>query len=276
MNSDTLPSQDTPSFAIKSYEYKKGIPTYKASILDLTLVSIASLNNIDVSTKFGAEFYKLSGSKINEFLELICKMYETCSVSDPYSLDYRTSYNFWFLETPLKRRVKYAELHLDNAVHKLNLLLNVLIIQLRAKLDFLKNVHLSGEFSRNLIDELEKLLTFLPEPLQKEIVITDRKENVDENGTLPIKTLLITYEPFIEYVNASFNEASKLKRMSNLENKNSENKNVNTIEKQDKKTEFKNQKKAEKPKPKREPKREPKTEVDSEGWVLRKNNKNRN
>jgi hypothetical protein len=209
----------TTTFTIRLFDYKKGIPVYKASIVDLTLVALTSLENIDIMTRFGAEFYQLSGNQIKQFLELICTMYESYSISDPRSVDYRTSYNFWFLEVPLRRRVKYAELHLENAMHKLNLLLNVLIIQLRTKLDYLKKVHLSSMFSDILIVELEKLLSFLPEPQQKEIVITDKRETDETDGTLPIKTIMITYEPFIEHVNASFNEASKLKRISDREEK---------------------------------------------------------
>jgi hypothetical protein len=243
------------------YEYKKGIPTYKASIVDLTLAAIASLNNIDESTLFGKEFHTLAGEQIKSFLNLICKIYDTCSISDPHSVDYRTSYNFWFLETALKRRVKYAELHLDNAVHKLNLLLNVLIIQLRTKLELLKKVHLSSEYSETLILELEKLLATLPAQQQKDIVITDRNEEIGEDETLPIKTITITYEPFIEHVNASFNEASKLKRLNNL-NK------VNEVpeKKVVKRVEFKNKKSEVKPKVK-------KTETDADGWTTIKGKK---
>jgi hypothetical protein len=186
-------------------------------------------------------------------------MYDACSISDPHSTDYRTSYNFWFSEIPLKRRVTYAELHLDNAVHKLNLLLNVLIIQLRTKLDFLKKAHVSSNFSETLICSIEKLLTFLPEQQQKEIVITDKKEVIGEDGTLPIKTILITYEPFIEYVNASFNEASKLKRMGNTETEKVKNSD------KEKKIEFKTPMKNDKNK-----KKEVTNQPDSDGWIVKK------
>lgn len=272
MDSETLslqePLQESPqesTFTIKTFEYKRGIPAYKASIVDLTLVAMVSLNNIDVSTKFGTEFYKLSGNKINEFLEFICKMYDVCSVSDPHSRDYRTSYNFWFSEIPLKRRVKYAELHLDNAVHKLNLLLNVLIIQLRTKLEFLRKAHVSSDFSESLINEIDKLLDFLPHPQQKEIVITDKRDVVGEDGTLPIKTITITYEPFIEFVNASFNEASKLKRIGN-DNKD---KQVEKHDNVDKKAEFKKTHEA-KPNKKKEVSN---NQPDSDGWIMKKNKK---
>lgn len=277
MDSETGPTLETQNFTIKTFEYKKGIPTYKASIVDLTLVSLKSLNNIDVSTKFGAEFYKLSGDRVRQFLDLICEFYDACSISDPHSADYRTSYNFWFLETPLKRRVKYAELHLDNTVHKLNLLLNVLIIQLRTKLDLLKKIHLSSQFSESLINGLEILLNFLPPQQQKEIVITDKKENVGEDGTLPIKTIVITYEPFIEYVNASFNEASKLKRMSQQNNNQNIDDNNTEKTKTSKKSEFKKQRKNEtknETKNDTNPKMKPKNEPDSDGWIVKKN-KNR-
>jgi hypothetical protein len=270
---DTTPSQET-QFTLKTYEYKKGIPTYKASIVDLTLVAIVSLNNIDGSTKFGAEFHKLSGNQISQFLDLICEMYDAYSISDPHSGDYRTSYNFWFSEIPLKRRVKYAELHLDDAIHKLNLLLNVLIIQLRTKLDGLKKAHLSSDFSESLINGLETLLNFLPPQQQKEIVITDRKENVGDDGTLPIKTVLITYEPFIEYVNASFNEASKLKRLGNVDDKN-----TNNVERINKKKEFNTvsntQNKNNNNNNNKNKKRVQKTEADSDGWIVQKNGKNK-
>lgn len=264
---ESLPLQKT--FAIKSYDYKKGIPAYKASIVDLTLVAITSLNNIDVSTKFGAEFYKLSGQEIHNFLNLLCEMYETHSISDPHSVDYRTSYNFWFLEAPLKRRVKYAELHLDNAVHKLNLLLNVLIIQLRTKLDLLKKVHLSSNFSESLIVELDKLLNTLPPQQQKEIVVTDKKEQVEEGESLPIKTVSITYEPFIEHVNAAFNEASKLKRLNNLDN------NVErTSRKMEPRTQKKHNPRNESPVRNEQKKKEKHVDIpDSEGWIVKRNKK---
>ncbi len=253
------------TFTLKSYDYKKGMPIYKASIVDLTLVAMHSLNNIDVTTKFGAEFYKLAGKQIDEFFELICQMYESCSISDSYSTDYRTSYSFWFSETPLKRRVKYAELHLDSATHKLNVLLNVLIIQLRSKRDLLQKIHMSSSYSDMLIVELDKLLNFLPVQMQKDIVINDRKEDIENNESLPIKTITITYEPFIEHINASFNEASKLKRLHSENNENKEK------EKKERITEFRNRQKTE-PKPtevKTEPKQK-KNEVDSDGWVTKR------
>lgn len=248
-------------YIMNTYDYKKGIPTYKASIVDLTLASQTSLNNIDPSTLFGKEFHTLAGSQIKTFLDMIYKMYDDCNVSDPHSVDYRTSYNFWFLETPLRRRVKYAELQLDNAVHKLNLLLNVLIIQLRTKLEYIKKTHLSGEFSDLLISQLENLLNSLPEQKEKDIVITDKNEAVSEDGTLPIKTITITYEPFIDHINASFNEASKLKRISNL-NKEKEEKPV-------KKVEVKQFRGESKPRPKLKKV----VEVDSEGWKVVKGKK---
>ena len=255
----------TQTFTLKSYDYKRGMPIYKASIVDLTLVAMHSLSNIDVTTKFGAEFYKLAGQQISDFFNLICQMYESCSISDPHSTDYRTSYSFWFSETPLKRRVKYAELHLDSATHKLNVLLNVLIIQLRSKYESLKKIHVSSLYSEILMAELEKLLNFLPEPMQKEIVITDRKEAGENAESLPIKTIMITYEPFIEHVNASFNEASKLKRLHNEENEN----------KKTKANEFKNRSKRESPKEELEPESKkskvPKNEVDEDGFMMIRN-----
>ena len=196
------------TLTLRTYEYKKNMPIYKASVVDLTLISIKSLKSINVTTSFGAEFYKLIGERVNEFLNAICELYERCSISDPQSTDYRTSYNFWFSERPLKRRIKYAELHLDSAMHKLNVLLNVLIIQLRAKYEYLKKIHVSSKYSNYLIEEVEKLLSMLPAQLEKEIVIHDKKDE-----SQPTKTITITYEPFIEHVNASFSEASKLKRL---------------------------------------------------------------
>ena len=249
------------TFTLKSYDYKKSMPIYKASIVDLTLVAIHSLKNIDVTTKFGAEFYKLAGEQINDFFNLICQMYETCSISDSHSTDYRTSYSFWFSESLLKRRVKYAELHLDSATHKLNVLLNVLLIQLRSKCESLKKIHMASLYSETLILELEKLLKFLPEPMQKEIVITDRKETSENTESLPIKTIIITYEPFIEHVNASFNEASKLKRLHNEENEN----------KKAKINEFKNRSKIELQKEPLEQKKSKKNEVDEDGFMMTRN-----
>ncbi len=190
-------------------------------------------------------------------------MYESCSISDSYSTDYRTSYSFWFSETPLKRRVKYAELHLDSATHKLNVLLNVLIIQLRSKHELLQKIHMSSAYSDMLIIELDKLLNFLPVQMQKDIIINDRREDNESNEPLPIKTITITYEPFIEHVNASFNEASKLKRLHNENNENKEK------EKKEKINEFKNRQKTTSTEIKPEPKQK-KNEVDSDGWVTKR------
>jgi hypothetical protein len=246
---------------MNTYDYKKNVPTYKASIVDLTLAAQASLNNIDESTMFGKEFHILAGSQIKTFLDMIVKMYDVCNISNPHSSDYRTSYNFWFLETPIKRRVKYAELHLDNAVHKLNLLLNVLIIQLRWKYEYITKNHVDSEYSTLLISELDKVLTFLPVQKEKDIVITDKNEQMSEDGTVPIKTITITYEPFIDHVNASFNEASKLKRINmNKEDKPTETKKRVEFKKVDTKKVVKN-------------KKNKNVSVDEDGWKVVKGKK---
>ena len=128
-------------------------------------------------------------------------------------------------------------------------------------MEYIKKTHLSGEFSDLLISQLENLLNSLPEQKEKDIVITDKNEAVSEDGTLPIKTITITYEPFIDHINASFNEASKLKRISNLNKEKEEN--------PVKKVEVKQFRGESKPRPKLK-----KVEaVDSEGWKVVKGKK---
>ena len=250
---------ETPMLTLKTYEYKRNIPVYKASIVDLTLVSLNSLGNIDKSTKFGEEFYKLAGNQIQTFLDTICEMYEKCNITDSHSSDYRTCWNFFFLESKIKRRVKYAELRLDNAMHKLNLLLSVLIIQLRTKMELFQKSHISSDYTKMLMGELEQLLNTLPAQEQKEIVITDKREYNEEDNTLPIKTITITYEPFIEHVNASFNEASKLKRLQSNEPKTEKPKRTITVVDMTKPSHHN--------KPKKEKK--PKTITDEDGWITK-------
>lgn len=251
---------ETPILTLKTYDYKGGIPVYKASIVDLTLISLNSLSNIDITTKFGEEFYRLAGNQISDFLDAICLMYENCNITDSHSSDYRTCWNFFFLESKIKRRVKYAELRLDNAKHKLNLLLTVLIMQLRNKMEIFKKFHVASDYTVMLMGELEKLLNMLPTPEQKEIVITDKREYDEEDNTLPIKTIVITYEPFIEHVNASFNEASKLKRLQ----QSTEAKVEKSIQP---KVEKPKQQKSKLQQPKKE--KQPKNIVDADGWITK-------
>lgn len=202
---------------ISTIVYKHNISIYKASIVDLTLATLDALNHIDLTTPFGGEFMKIVGSQIKDFIDEISGLYESYNITDSRSQDYRTSYNFWFSEIPLKRKIKFAELYLGKAMHKLNLLVNVLVIQMRQRVYHIKKVHMVSSYVEQFIDSLDKVMGTLPEQQQKEIIIKDK--HADQTQEDQTKVITITYEPFVEYINAAFNEAAKAKRFVREENR---------------------------------------------------------
>lgn len=187
--------------SIKNYKYKDDQPTNLAPLVELVNAGFALLQEINPNTEFGKVVMKNGGETLQNFLDDLSKIFDNYWVNDSMSVNYKYVDNLWFGVRGIRGT--------DEVLGQVTLVpfTEILLKQVRKRLEYLERCLVQSEFTAELTDALTKSLNRFPD--QKEKTITVKSKEPNKAGEFEMREVTFFVEPFIDTLKKGFSEGKK-------------------------------------------------------------------
>lgn len=193
--------------SIKEYKYNANWSTNSAPLVDLVNAGFALMNEIKPNSEFGKSVMKNGGETLQKFLNVLSNIFDEFWVDDTMSVNYNLIDDLWFKS----REVRGTNEPLGNVT--LVPFVEVLIKQVRNRLNRLERATFQSEFTAELTDAVANSLKAFPEPKEKTVHV--KSKNPEKDGEY--RDVTFFNEPFVDMLKKGVSEGAKAQREHNVQ-----------------------------------------------------------